>query len=105
MYSEHIPAKTAAGDAELLRRELDLPWRARALLQTIRGDRTIGQLRQQFGERDMEELLNGLHELGLIDFVTAATPAPTLHPMSAAGAASRPAAGLRAFLFRRAMPD
>jgi hypothetical protein len=109
MRYDTIPQKTAAGQAEMDRREMDLPWRARALLVAIRGDVTVGRLREQFGDRgDLPVLLEGLHELGLIAFpdpAMAALPQQRLQEVSAEKSSAQATQRLRAFLFRRAAPE
>jgi hypothetical protein len=109
MRYDTIPQKTLAGQAEMDRREMDLPWRARALLVAIRGDVTVSQLREQFGDRgDLQILLEGLHELGLIAFPHGGISAVSIAQLqqvevenTSPQATQRP----RAFLFRRATPE
>jgi len=103
-----IPTKTPSGQAEVDRREMDLPWRARALLVAIRGEQTVAELHQQFRDKgDIDVLLEGLVELGLIDCrpagFSAASPLPHLQAMGS----DTPQATqrLRAFLFRRETPQ
>jgi hypothetical protein len=103
---DSIPTKTLSGQAEMDRREMDLPWRARALLVAIRGQHTVAELRQQFRDRgDIDVLLEGLMELGLIDCppagLVAASAVPHLQTVSASKGSSLHAQRLRAFLFRR----
>ena len=105
MHLDAIPAKTAAGHAEVGCREMDLPWRARALLVAIRGERSIAQLREQFGGKDLEVLLEGLEELGLIAYAQPAQAERGLALQAMVPDESGASRGLRAFLFRRAMPE
>jgi hypothetical protein len=109
MRHDSIPTKTASGQAEMDRREMDLPWRARALLVAIRGEHTVAELHRQFRDRgDIDVLLEGLEELGLIEFppagVLAASPVPQLQTVVTSKGGAPGAQRLRAFLFRRETP-
>jgi hypothetical protein len=106
MRADCVPVKTQAGEVEAARRELDLPWRARALLTAIRGERNVAQLRRQFGGQDMDTLLEGLHELGLIALqLPADHAAPAPRWPEAHAQPDRPVQRLRAFLARQITPE
>lgn len=69
MRSDAIPVKTAAGTREVTRHEQPLSCRARAMLIAIFGDLTVLELRQRFDDIiDADQVLDELHQLGLIEF-------------------------------------
>lgn len=69
MRSDAIPVKTAAGTREVTRHEQPLSCRARAMLIAIFGDLTVQELRQRFDDIiDADQVLDELHQLGLIEF-------------------------------------
>lgn len=69
MRSDAIPVKTAAGAREVTRHEQPLSCRARAMLIAIFGDLTVQELRQRFDDIiDADQVLDELHQLGLIEF-------------------------------------
>ena len=69
MRSDAIPVKTAAGTREITRHEQPLSCRARAMLIAIFGDLTVQELRERFDDIiDADQVLDELHQLGLIEF-------------------------------------
>ena len=69
MRSDAIPVKTVAGTREVTRHEQPLSCRARAMLIAIFGDLTVQELRERFDDIiDADQVLDELHQLGLIEF-------------------------------------
>lgn len=70
MRSDAVPVKTAAGKREITRHEQPLSSRARMMLVAICGDLTVLELRQRFSDIvDTDQVLDELHQMGLIEFV------------------------------------
>ena len=68
MRSDWIPVKTSAGHREIVRHELPLPWRARAMLVAICGELTVMEMRNRFPDvSDVDDMLAKLLALGLIE--------------------------------------
>ena len=119
MQDTDIPTKTASGRDEVGGRQLRLKPHQRALLIAIRGEQTLGEIRQQFRVLgDVDAVVRDLIAAGLIvadrAAATAKSPAPgsTPAPVAAAPTGSGlmsarqfmnetalAVLGLRAFLF------
>jgi hypothetical protein len=120
MHDTDIPTKTASGREEVGGRQLRLKPHQRALLIAIRGEQTLGEIRQQFRVLgDIDAVVRDLIAAGLIvadrDTLAANTPAagsasagvtvahPTVHALMSARQFMNETVvavlGLRAFLF------
>jgi hypothetical protein len=88
MHDTDIPTKTASGRSEVGGRQLRLKPHQRALLIAIRGEQTLGEIRQQFRVLgDVDAVVRDLIAAGLIvadrDDIAANSPASGAPPAPA----------------------